>query len=182
MAEVIFDEKKIRNFLLKTTSDIPFDRISRSTILDIKRTVRKSGLSPVTNNKLARLRRSTIKRRKKLARVNRTHVDFSPAKSNLTFSGQLLNAISFKRSRKAGGILSVQANIFVKRTKRRPYKGIRKKFLKNSITNKELSDIHNKGSKTMPARPFLGVSNKQKKVITNILTRFFRKKIRQNFR
>lgn len=46
--------------------------------------------------KLKALKTSTINRRRALATVNTTHQSFSPPKSNLTFSGQLLDSLDGK--------------------------------------------------------------------------------------
>lgn len=56
------------------------------------RTMIRSGKLP-SGASVKGLAKSTIDRRRKLSEVNSTHPDFSAAKSNLTFSGQLIDSI-----------------------------------------------------------------------------------------
>jgi hypothetical protein len=67
-------------------------RFSQSVLSFLVDQIRNGKLPSGKNVK--RLKRVTIERRRQLSRKNRTHPDFSPAKSNLTFSGQFLD--SFK--------------------------------------------------------------------------------------
>lgn len=102
--------------------------------------------------------------RKQLAKRNRTHSTFSPGRSNLTFTGQLLDSLTFKKIR--GGVRIEPSG------SRKPYKGGSKKVL----TNKQVAGLL---AKMKPKRVFLGVDNEMVKQIKSIIKRFLRRKLRR---
>lgn len=94
---------------------------------------RRGSIEPV-------LKPSTISNRRRLAKYNRTHKDYIATKSNLTFTGQLLNSLRsiFRASR-------LEYIISPGNRERRPYKyerGSKDKreivTAKNTPTNKEI--------------------------------------------
>lgn len=58
---------------------------------EVKQTVR-DGIDPA-GGEFPALSKEWIERREKLAAVNSTHKDFSPSRSNLTFTGQLMDSL-----------------------------------------------------------------------------------------
>ena len=58
----------------------------------------RDGVNPKTGRAYRRLESDTIKRRRRLATVNQTHPAYSPNKSNVTFSGKLVDSIRFRLS------------------------------------------------------------------------------------
>lgn len=110
---------------------------------------------------------STIERREYLANYNTTSASYRAARSNLTFTGQLLNAITFERI--VGGV-----RLFFKDTKRKPYKGKRGTY-KNAPTNAEVAEfLADQG------RGAFGVDEGLAKQITSAVTRFIRRALRQS--
>jgi hypothetical protein len=101
-------------------------------VTEIQRTARNGKV--VDEEKLVQnpaLLEKTIKRRKKLIKAgNPKGEKYRANKSNLTLTGQLLNSIRYTFKE---GVLT----IFVKK-KRRPYKGVRGKLLKNDATNQDI--------------------------------------------
>lgn len=81
-------------------------------------------------NRFPALADSTVGRRRALAKVNETHRAYSAARSNLTFTGQLIDSIK---------VLNVQASKAIVEIgptgKRRKLKGVRGKPLKVSDAN-----------------------------------------------
>lgn len=119
--------------------------------------------------KFKELTESTIERKAKLAKVNETSDFYRKRKSNLTFTGQLLNSFKYKITQST---LTIQ---FFFEGFRKPYKGLRKEALETLATNKLLA------AKLEKDRPFSFISDKTKDVLVNLI----RRKIRQqltNFR
>lgn len=120
-------------------------------------------------NKFKELSESWIERKSKLSKVNKPSEFYRKRKSNITFTGQLLDSFKYKI------IQSTLTIEFFFQGLRRPYKGLRKESLETVATNKELA------SKIEQARPFVFISDKVADVISNLI----RRKIRQqlaNFR
>lgn len=111
--------------------------------------------------------------RKGLSKRNKTHPAFSPDKSNLTFSGQLQDAISFKRLKK--GIFELFVND--KKHVAPKYKdGKRGESLTNSQIDK---DLRKRGFELFTAR---GLKSEKKipRRIKQILLRFLRRQLRRS--
>ena len=134
-------------------------------INDIKGNAREG--KPVVDNKVSSfpsLDDKYITRRKRLASVNETDSVYSPKRSNLTFTGQLLNSLkaTFK-----GAIITISPT-----GKRRPYKlikGGRTKSVENKIVAEGLQD---RGFK------FLSIGRSTKKKIKSEITRIIRRLLR----
>ena len=106
-----------------------------------------------------------------LAKSNKTHPAFSPDRSNLTFSGQLQDALSFKRIK--GGVYE----LFIKATARQPVKTKGGKAIKSPNNKKVDEDLRSRGFNL-----FTGKGLKQNKKIARrikqILLRFLRRKLK----
>lgn len=72
-----------------------------------KRPLNNSGTFPT-------LRKATVANRKRLAKYNTTHPTFSERRSNLSFTGQLIDAVGYKTGRDA-------VEVLVEDTSRKPY-------------------------------------------------------------
>lgn len=107
-------------------------------------------------------------RRQRLATVNQTDELFRgrSKKSNLTFSGQLLNSFKYKLNMTALTIGFYFAGI------RTPYKGIKKPVLAGLKTNEELAKQIEK------TRPFVFVSQKLNELLTLKVIQALRRNLR----
>lgn len=67
----------------------------------------RSGKNPKTGSSYRKLEQSTIENRKRIAKTNPTHPDYSPARSNLTLTGSLLDGLRsvFNKGR---GVLEIK--------------------------------------------------------------------------
>jgi len=117
---VKFDKKKFEKQLRQAARSIDYDRLGRFTVNRVKKVVR-SGISPVTEQPFKPLKKSTIRRRENLSAINRTHPRFSPAFSNLTFTGQLLNALTYLIEKKT---LINKIRVMTEDSIRKPYRGV----------------------------------------------------------
>ena len=150
-------DKALGKLVSGEIGEFSVERIYRST---------KTGKSLATETSLKTLKEGTIKRRK--AYKGSTGEFFKPAKSNLTFSGQLLNALTFRVIR--NGVIEV----FVKDNMRTPYKG--EKSSSTSFNRDTNADIARKVAED--GRPFIGMDKKGVEVIKQIVLRNLRKQLR----
>ena len=172
MATVKFNQTRFERQIAKAVKSIPYDRIGRTVVKRIKR-VTRSGVSTVTEKRFKGLKRSTIRARKSLARFNTTHARYGSRKSNLTFSGQLVNATAFARFNKKDG---AELNFFVRPTTRKPYKtkSGRPVKVKNPIDNARLAEIMADNG-----REFLGLDSKGLDGVIKIITSHLNREIRK---
>lgn len=105
-----------------------------------------------------------------LSRYNQTHPAFSQNRSNLTFTGQLVDAVT-SSSDKSGA--SVRVKFFVKDTMRQSYRGASGKPVGKPLTNQTLAEyLSDKG------RFFVGLDTKSRAQINNELTRILRRRLK----
>lgn len=119
------------------------------------------------------LKDSSKRIRKGLAKINKPHQAFSPERSNLTFTGQLQDAISFKRLK--NGLFE----LFVSEKKRSATKGFDGKR-GESLTNKEVDkDLRSRGFELFTGK---GLKSEKKipRLIKQILLRFLRRQLRRS--
>lgn len=134
----------------------------------------KKGKNPKTGRRYKALASSTIDQRKRMARYNDTSPDFSPRRSNLTFSGQLLDSITAK-------IFVTKSIVEIEpRGTRRKYRKKNGKPVKGpALKNKTLAEYHDKGKGRLPKRNIFSVSKKNvrkiSKLIRSAVTRRFNK-------
>lgn len=121
-----------------------------------------------TGPELAPLKESTISSRRYLERFNATHPQYSPSKSIVTFTGELLNALEVRINTVKGMIvLGFKKGIHTK------YKtgGTRKKKQSGSkskgISYEQLAEYLIDGNENMEPRPFMTLRSK---VISKITT------------
>ena len=111
------------------------------------------------------LSKSWVERRKKLSEVNSTGTFYKPSKSNLSFTGQLLDSFTYEISR-----VNATIRLFFKGS-RKPYKGIKKAALEGPATNRELAE------QIEQDRPFVFIGEKLNKIIVNKVKRSLRKQL-----
>lgn len=121
------------------------------------------------------LTENTVNRRKRLATVNNTQATFKPSRSNLTFTGQLIDAIFYRINS------SNEVVIDVRSSRRDPIQGIRGSALESPPTNKALQE-------ELIGRGFLlysaeGIKSEPRIMsrINNIVKKFVRRAIKVNF-
>lgn len=110
------------------------------------------------------LSKAWIKRKARLSEVNTTSEFYKKSRSNLSFTGQLLDSFSF----------SINKNIlsFFFKGNRKPYKGIFKAQLEGPATNAELAESIEK------ERPFVFLGDKPGKQVTIMIIRQIKRKLR----
>lgn len=154
-------EKELERTKLRVASAIAKSKFNEELQEAVVDEIRSEGLRP-------RLRRSTVRNRRYLARYNNTHPDYLEDKSNLTITGKLLDAIRVKFI--TGKLLFTFGALKSKHPK---YKGKRGKIGK-SITHQELLKIQNS------MRPILQVFQngefraKIEKRLVTAIKRFFK--------
>ena len=144
------------------------DSIQKHMLKDLKEEI-KSGKSPATGKNFRKLKktpkgRSTVDSRRRRAAYNTTDPTFSPDKSALTFSGQLVDSLKAKIKIGAKSI-----RVTIEPTgKRIPYKNKDGSNTKGSAKkgNKKLAEYHAEGS---PKRDLLGFTKKKEKEIVKLL-------------
>jgi hypothetical protein len=113
--------------------------------------------------KLKPLENSTVRSRTSLARYNDTHPVFSPKRSNLTITGQLLDALEY----------SVQGNkvtITVQDSRRTPYQGRGGPHQGNPPTNRDVAIYQ-----AEMGRDFVQIDNQTLGRIRRLLTQSIRR-------
>lgn len=145
---------------LVNTDDLSKE-LGETVIRGIKGKTRK-GLDLVNGGKQGALASSTIAQRRYLDDHNSTASTYSPARSNLTFTGQLLDSLKWFR---IGNIIRIMPT-----GQRRPYK----RGSKKSIANQDVANFLKE-----QGREFLGVDNPIKKQLKSIIRNFIRRNIRR---
>ena len=155
---VKFDKSKLTKELIKAITNLGYDRAGRFVVNRIKSEVRK-GISPVTGKSFKPLTASTIARRRKLAELNKTNTHYSAGDSNLTFTGQLLNALTY--SVRYSGLFN-KLIIFTKDSVRKPYK-TRLGIKELPQTNLEIQE------KVELERPYIGLDKVGEEILKQML-------------
>lgn len=132
----------------------------------------QSGESPKTGKPFPRLADSTIENRRRLARTNQTDKNYSPKKSNLTLTGQLVRSIKAKINLTRGELIIEPTG------SRRPYRGVNKRLKQSVRTNKELATIHANGGRNLPKRDIIRFSKKRVREIVRLI----RARLKDEFR
>lgn len=121
------------------------------------------------------LKGSTVKRREKLSRINSTHPTFKASRANITFTGQLVNALTYRLD--AEGIF-----IEVADTARKKIKLLKGGDSEEVLTNQELNEfLRQLGFEFYTAS---GIERETKILnrINNIVKRYVRRAIKLNFK
>ena len=169
MTKVTVDLSKVRAATQSIKSQLNqrevLSKAAEIAIDDIKGNAREG--KPVVDNKVSSfpgLDATYITRRNRLASVNETDSAYSPKRSNLTFTGQLLNSLkaTFK-----GAVITISPTGM-----RRPYKLIKGGQTK-SVANKTVAEgLQERGFE------FLSIGSSTKKKIKSEITRIIRRLLR----
>ncbi len=172
---MVFNTRALTSRLSRAVTSGPFNRIGKETVKDIQKTAR-SGISPATGKKFAPLKDSTKKNRGRLSKINNTHSKYSKNRSNLTFTGQLINAVSFAVVPFGD---RVEINLFIKATPRKPYKTGKGSRAKNTPDNATLAGFLETKTGSRAARTILGVTNRQQGKIREIIRKHLNLEIKK---
>ena len=169
-AQIKFDKKAFATLVKQKIDEVYEDEANLKEIatklLQInKRTIRK-GIDPLTGEKFPKNTKQTIERRKQMAQINFTDPSYGPNKSNLTFTGQLVEAMKASVAKK-------QITIEVEDSKREPLVGAKGKLLKTRATNLDVQ----KGMRDI-GRNMLGMTEEMTIALENFLIRKIKQKLR----
>lgn len=158
MAKVKGEEQAVAAIKAQIQAALSNDKILKEMgeviVLNTKATARK-GKNPTTLEKYPPLKASTIKSRMYREKSVATSEFYRAKRSNMTFTGQLIDSIKFEIVR-AGNRL----RLFIKASGSRN---------DSKLTNAQLEKIHR------DSRPVLGISNKVVDILANILKRHLRR-------
>lgn len=157
--------EKVFNEVLKDKANA--DEIGNAISEEHKRMIR-TGKSPADGNSFKKLAKSTVKRRDWLAKYNATHEKYSKGKSNLTFTGQLVEAITFKFDGRN------KYDIYVDGTRREPYRGKSGSYSSNIPNNQEVAK-----HQRQQGRPMLGITEKMRGIVNRLMIRNLRRLLRK---
>jgi hypothetical protein len=121
-------QKEIRLAIFQTIRE---EKITEQ-IADVLKETNRDGIDPKTGLEHRALEPSTVNRRSKLSQVNSTHPKYSAGKSNLTFSGKLVDSIK-AFSRPAKSLIEIKVT-----GTHDQYKGLVKKKLGKRIRNEDI--------------------------------------------
>lgn len=161
--------RKLEEIEKSFTSRDLLEPVSKIAISDIQREARsRRGLDDNSNRKTfpTPLDSEWVSYRSKLAGINKTHPAYSKGRSNITFTGQLLNSI---KAFFEGSTITIKPTGM-----HRGYKQIRGGRSK-SVENEVIAEgLESRGYK------FLGVDDKTEKKIKTEITRFIRRLLRRS--
>lgn len=157
-------EKSVRDAFNKAIrSKAMLTEIGDEIVTDIKDQTQNKAKSIPLQSRLKSLSKAWVKRRARLAEFNDTDPAYQATKSNLTFTGQLLNSLKHK-------ILGVgKLEVFFDGT-HQPYKGVKGKNLGKPISNEDLA-----GYVAENGRPFVGIRPLMQRKITRIVRTYVRR-------
>lgn len=138
------------------------DKLSDELIKDMK-----NGLNPKTGKPFRKIAPSTIKRRKALSKVNKTDSRYSPARSNLTFTGEFLESIKAFFKKKRGG-----STITIEPTGTHPGYNLVRGGRSKSVSNSKIAE-----AQESMGRQVLTFSKKRINSIKVEIQRFLRQKL-----
>ena len=126
---------------------------------------------PLNNSRsFPSLKSITKQHRDYLKKFNSTHGAFKSGRSNLTFTGQLIDAITFKVKK---GLVE----IFVEKSSRTPYKTGPNSTAKGTPNNNKLAEILGKIGFVFMTKKGLESDPQIRKRVNNIVRRFLRRSL-----
>lgn len=149
-----------------------FDLIGEFVLDQIRGYVR-SGINPKTNRSLKKLTDEWKKRREELAKTNPTTDVFSPGRSNLNLTGQLMDRNNFSIT----SYVEEQRVIIEPIGDHKPYVGKSGKPLGKTISNKDLAKFQ-----AEQGREFLVIGQKIGKLGRKLLQQIYRRKLNEVLR
>lgn len=176
MAKVRFDiNGATKDLQVKVNEALKDERLEKDIgifLTDRVRFMARSG-KPLNNSRaFPSLKDMTIEQRKFLEKYNKTQRAYAASKSNLTFTGQLQDAVAFDRIR--AGIF----RLFVKDSRRKPYRIGRSKRGK-ALTNEEVDKFLRKRGFILFTTKGLKSDKNIPKRIKALLIRYLRRQLRR---
>lgn len=179
MARVKFNSKTAASNVLKKFNKVKSDErlnkeIGQFVVKRIRAEARRR--KPLNNKRRFKdLSQLTIENRKRLEKFNRTDRNYSAEKSNLTFTGQLLDAITYR-------YLNNFLVIEVEDNKRKPYRTGPNSREKKVRTNREVQQFLLEISKDFAIFTTKGIKSENKiiKRIRSIVLRFLRRELKRS--
>ncbi len=156
-------EKQLKKKLEKCLKDKGMlSECGEYIVKTIKRNTRSKG-KYINGENFDALADSTKEQRARMAKYNKTHSTYSKGRSNLTFSGEMIESINYeiKSGKPKLSIISEGDHA--------PYKNKSGKSSGKTISNKELIRIHQK------KRRILGVNEVMVNILRNIIRRNLRR-------
>lgn len=158
-------DKSVRDAFNKAIkSKAMLDEIGISITTDIVDQTKNKAKSIPNQSRLASLSTAWIERRRKLAESNDTDSAYAPTKSNLTFTGRLLNALKHKII----GTGKIEVGFFD--SVHEPYKDKDGNTVGKPILKEELA-----GYIAQQGRPFIGIRDLTKRKINRIVRTYVRR-------
>lgn len=157
----------LKSRIQRLASELKEEKFGEQVRDEIVNKIRKDGHNFGTGQKHKPLAQSTIEMRSSLSKYNNTHPEYSAEKSNLTFTGRLLNSIKARITAKSKGIV-MRIDVSGSHA---PYKGKRKTHGKRQ-SNKSIRDALAK-----QGRDPLGLNTASKNKLTQLLIAIMRERL-----
>lgn len=103
--KVTFKLDNLQQKIKSIVKELKEEKFANDIKDEIVNKIRKDAFRFKTGKKFKKLAPITIKRRKELAKHNKTHPEYSASKPNLTFTGRLLNSVKGRITAKASSII-----------------------------------------------------------------------------
>ena len=152
------------NTLKKVNNAIADRRLYADSHEILKKQIR-SGINPKTGRPYRKLKPSTIENRRRLAKTNPRHPQYSVSKANHTLTGSLLDGL-YTRYNKSKGIVTISI-----RGPHDGYASLSGKLIKKSRTSRKKIVAGQKALK----RPILTISKKLTRVLIGRIKRALRR-------
>lgn len=166
-AKVTFKLDNLKQKIKAVANELKDQKFGDHIAEQIVRKIRKDGYNYKTGKSHKPLKQSTIEMRKSLAKYNKTHSDYSPTKSNLTFTGRLLNSIKARITAKSKGIV-MRIDVSGSHA---PYKG------KGRTHGERQSNKSIREQLAKQGRDPLALNKKSKDSLTRILTAIIKERL-----
>lgn len=156
-------EKRVR----KVATSLKQDKFGQRIRDEIVSKVRTDAFRFKTGKRFRKLHPLTIESRRRLAKYNKTHPDYSPTKPNLTFTGRLLDSVKARIQAKGSSIvLSINVSGM-----HAPYKGALGEIGKSRSNKKIRTELASIG------RDPLELSKKANRRLTRIITAIIKERL-----
>lgn len=164
-AEVKVNLKKLEKYI-SSLKPLYLEEYAKEAVRVIKGETRSGNL--IKNKSLSS---GWIEERGRIAEATTTNRAYRQSTSNLTLSGQLIDAVTYEVNRD-------EARVYVQDTKRRGYRRKNKNGtvsrLKSTATNKEIAEYQ-----AEMGRKFMDLSSKSREIILNKVIQFLRRQLRR---
>lgn len=157
--------KKVKDLLKKVRKDERWKKEASEVVINNIKISTRLGKNIKDSSKQPALERSTIEKRRHLAKSNPKGISFKPEKSNLTMTGQLLNSLERKND--------PERVVIGLSEERQPYLNKNGTKGKNPPSNEQIARYLKE-----QGREFLGFNEKLKKVVEKKLKEHLRRHLK----